>query len=194
MSIELVNRSRYSSAALIGILLFLHQVMRMPGATLVKIVPGRHYRTGTWGHMNITLPHDIPANLRTRVDNGWITIIVPSPRALSYIGDCYPLQRPRASAVALSFLDTAVHELAHVIDFRRNPERFNSRAYSGYTSSHSSRRTAWEQRPVEKFAVTWTKRFLKRLRSGPHSETLQSHLDQLTSEIIRMAKEYGPTT
>lgn len=129
MGLKLLNTTVYDDKALIDVLSYAHKKIGVSGITLAKITYSR--RIDGSGFMipgkpfafQLTKkglsPHD-KGQIIKKIHNGWVRLSLPYPRIVSADDSSY---------IAEQFLQTALHEFAHVKDYREDPTKFNSPQY-----------------------------------------------------------------
>jgi hypothetical protein len=191
MPVILLNTTPYDDNILKRILRFAEKTLGLTGTTLVKITCNTSSRrvcgffVSGMPDLSILRQKGLSSvtkrSMLNRMDSGWVKLSLPSP-SLCQVFRPYPGSECVIPWIVSEFLRVTLHEFAHALDYRSDPEAFTSRHFQGYTCSWSFRRTSWIHRPCEISAITQTNAAWKRVR---YSATKRKLLHSLEEDIRR---------
>jgi hypothetical protein len=180
MPIKMYNKTPYKDEPLLALLKMAHSRMRVPGTTVVKVTTQTRNLHAS-GAMYCNLPFIWHLNRKhckkdrfeipKGTDRGWVVIRLPSPKLM--------VSRENRDifvdvhALAQRFYEIALHEFAHVKDYRLLGDLDDGPKHSG------GRRIRWAKRPCEISAQDQTDTVLKKSLS-----------DRMKKTIMTMALEY----
>jgi hypothetical protein len=185
MPIKLFNKTPYDDEVLQQFLSFAHRAMGLKGTTAVKVTCNQTMHCSGEAHDGQPYlwhlkPKRVAESRRYTIpkgiDYGYVVLKIPHPKALvpGFVKD-----------IASEVLSVALHEFAHVKDYRTNSWTYRSRQFNG-TTTPSGRRVAWNKRPCEISAIDQTDEVLRKIQRNPRREAL---LNELVAEFEARATE-----